>query len=213
MASRSKASGELRYDVHPSYAMVANWIASLKEKTGRSLDEWMKHIKKNGPATESERRDWLKSDHGLGTNAAWWLAERSVGKGWEEDTPEGYLEMAEKYVEAQYAGKKSDLRSLYEQLVRLGRSIARDVKVCPCKTMVPLFRHHVIAQIKPSTNSRIDLGLALGDRKPSGRLIDTGGFAKKDRITHRIPIGSLEDIDDEVLKWMKTAYALDNKKK
>lgn len=213
MASRSKASGELRYDVHPSYAMVANWIASLKEKTGRSLDEWMKHIKKNGPATESERRDWLKSDHGLGTNTAWWLAERSVGKGWEEDTPEGYLEMAEKYVEAQYAGKKSDLRSLYEQLVRLGRSIARDVKVCPCKTMVPLFRHHVIAQIKPSTNSRIDLGLALGDRKPSGRLIDTGGFAKKDRITHRIPIGSLEDIDDEVLKWMKTAYALDNKKK
>ncbi len=45
--------------------------------------------------------------------------------------------------------------------------------------------------------------------KPKGRLIDTGGFAKRDRITHRIPITCLADIDDEVKRWLKVAYERD----
>jgi hypothetical protein len=49
----------------------------------------------------------------------------------------------------------------------------------------------------------------LGARKPEGRLIDTGGYAKKDRITHRTPISSAKDIDAEVKKWLKTAYEAD----
>jgi hypothetical protein len=64
----------------------------------------------------------------------------------------------------------------------------------------------VFAQIKPSTNARIDLGLALGDRKTPKRVINTGGFEKKDRITHRIEITKASDIDDEVKRWLKTAY-------
>ena len=48
-------------------------------------------------------------------------------------------------------------------------------------------------------------------KKIPARLIDTGGFAKKDRITHRIEITSLSDIDDDVKKWLKTAYELDAK--
>jgi hypothetical protein len=42
------------------------------------------------------------------------------------------------------------------------------------------------------------LGLALGKTKTPKRLIDTGGLAKKDRITHRIPLESVEEIDQEV---------------
>ena len=63
-----------------------------------------------------------------------------------------------------------------------------DVKACPCKTMVPLYREHVFAQIKPTTNTRIDLGFALAHYKGKlpKRIVDTGGLAKKDRITHRI---------------------------
>jgi hypothetical protein len=67
----------------------------------------------------------------------------------------------------------------------------------------------VIAQLKPSTQTRLDFGRALKDTKATGRLIDTGGFAKKDRITHRIAITSLKDIDGEVLKWLKKAYTMD----
>ena len=76
-------------------------------------------------------------------------------------------------------------------------------------TMVPLYRNHVFAQIKPATLTRIDMGFVLKDTKAKGRLIDTGGFAKKDRITHRIPITTVEEIDAEVEHWLKIAYDMD----
>ena len=206
--SRSARKGS-RYDVHPGVAMVQSWVVNLKEKTGRSLEEWLRLVQEEGPATEKERRAWLKAEHGLGTNGAWWIAERAEGKGAEDGDPAAYLEAAAGYVEAMFAGGKAGLRPLFDRLVELGRQLGPDVKVCPCKTIVPLYREHVFAQIKPTTNTRIDLGFALGDMKPTGRLIDTGGFAKKDRITHRIPITRLDQIDDEVQSWLKAAYDRD----
>lgn len=197
------------YSVHPGVLMTQKWITELKEKTGRSLDEWIRLIKKSAPGEEKARREWLKTKHGLGTNSAWWLAERADGKGTEVGDPDAYLEAAEGYVEAMFSGGKAELRPIYDALLKTCLKIGKDVKACPCQTIVPLYRKHVFAQIKPTTQTRIDLGFALGDMKPKGRLIDTGGFAKKDRITHRIPVTSLEDIDDEVKQWLKVAYNRD----
>jgi hypothetical protein len=199
------------YSVHPGVAMVQDWIDKLPEKTGRSLDEWIKLVQKSGPADEKSRREWLKKEHNLGTNSAWWIAERAEGKGLEDGDPVAYLKAAEKYVEAQYAGGKAHLRPIYERLLRIAFQIGDDVKACPCQTIVPLYRHHVFAQIKPTTQTRIDLGFALGNMKTPKRLINTGGFEKKDRITHRIPLESVDEIDKELERWLKTAYDLDSK--
>jgi len=190
--------------------MTQKWMAELKQKTGRTLAEWLKLIKKEGPPTEQERREWLKTKHGLGTNTAWWFAERSVGKGEEMGDEEDYLQAAEKYVAEMFSGKKEALRPIYDALLKLGLSIGKEAKACPCQTIVPLYRNHVFAQIKPTTQTRIDFGLALGDmKKTPKRVIDTGGYAKKDRITHRFEITSLKDIDDEVKRWLKIAYDRD----
>jgi hypothetical protein len=189
--------------------MVQKWIAELPQRTGRSLEEWLALTKNSCPSTEKERREWLKTEHKLGTNSAAWIAERLEGKGAEEDSAEAYLKTAAEWVEAQYSGPRAALRPLYEQLLKLGFSLGNDVKACPCKTMVPLYRNHVFAQIKPSTNTRIDLGFALGNMKTPKRLIDTGGYAKKDRITRRIEVRSTADIDDELKRWLKKAYELD----
>src|SRR5258707_5720328 len=198
------------YGVHPGVLMTQKWLAQLKQKTGRSLEEWLRLIKKDGPPTEKERRDWLKTKYGLGTNSAWWLAERSVGKGEEPGDSNQYLRAAEKYVEEMFADKKEPMRPIYQALLKLGLGTGKEAKACPCQTIVPLYRNHVFAQIKPTTQTRIDFGLALGDtKKTPKRLIDTGGYAKKDRITHRFEITSLKDIDDEVKRWLKVAYDRD----
>lgn len=205
----TKSAKKSIYGVHPGVAMTVKWIAELKQKTGRSVEEWLKLIEREGPPTEKERRDWLKEKHGLGTNSAWWLAERSFGKGEEASDPDAYLRAAEKYVEEMFGGKKTALRPLYDKLLQLGLKTGKDVKACPCQTIVPLYRKHVFAQIKPTTQTRIDLGFALGNMKTPKRLIDTGGFARKDRITHRIEITSMKDIDEDVKHWLQVAYERD----
>ena len=197
------------YGVHPGVLMTQKWIAELQQKTGRSLEEWLAFIKRSGPKDEKARRDWLKTEHGLGTNSALWLAGRADGKGTEVGDPDEYLAAAEGYVEQMYSGGKMGLRPIYDALLKLGLKVGKEAKACPCQTIVPLYRNHVFAQIKPTTRTRIDFGFALGDTKAKGRLIDTGGFANKDRITHRIEITSLKDIDDEVKRWLKVAYDRD----
>ena len=199
------------YGVHPGVEMVQKWVAGLSESTGRTLEQWVALVKKVGPAGEKERRDWLKSEHGFGTNSASWIAERAHGKGGGEDTPEDYLRSAAGYVENMFSGGKAGLRPIYERVLAMAADLGGDVKACPCQTIVPLYRHHVFAQLKPSTRTRLDLGCALKDLPAEGRLIDTGGFAKKDRISHRIPLGAVEDVDAEVKRWLKRAYEMDAK--
>ncbi|HQR08334.1 MAG TPA: DUF5655 domain-containing protein [Gemmatales bacterium] len=196
------------YSVHPSVEMTIQWIASLKERTGRSLEEWMKFIKKEGPTTEHERREWLKAMQKMGTNNAHWFAARSVGKGAEDEDPETYLKTAERWVEAMFE-KKPLMRPLYEAALKVGISLGADVKVCPCQTMVPFYRKNQFAKLVASTKFRLDLGLCLRGVPFSKRLTDTGGTAKKDRITHNIAITSLDDLDVELKKWWKKAYEMD----
>ena len=161
------------YSMHPSFQMEAAYEASLKERTGKTLDEWAAVVKRDGPATAKDQRQWLMAAHGFTTNYAWWVVERVEGhRGSADYDPEAY-------VEAMFAGKPN-LRPLYDALLKLGLRLGKDVKACPCQTIVPLYREHVFAQLKPTTKTRIDLGLALQDAPFTERLLDTGGTAKKD---------------------------------
>ncbi|MEO7995166.1 MAG: DUF5655 domain-containing protein [bacterium] len=129
--------------------------------------------------------------------------------GRDETTPEAYLAAAPRYVDAMYAGGRAVLRPMHDALEELAFTLGADIRLCPGKTIVPIYRQHVIAQIKPATRTRIDFGLALGGLKGKGRLLETGGFQKKDRVTHRIGITSLMDIDETLKGWLLRAYQLD----
>src|SRR5438132_11440194 len=133
------------YSVHPGIVMIQKWIGDLKVKTGRTLDEWLSHIKAAGPTTEKDCRDWLMNAYQLGTNAAGWLADKALrnGKQSADDTPKGYLSQAPVYVEQMYAGSKALLRPIHDKLISLARQLGDDVRICPCKTIVPLYRRHV----------------------------------------------------------------------
>ena len=189
------------YSLHPGYAMEASYEKLLKERTGRTIDDWVAIVKKSGPKDENGRRAWLK-EQGLTTNYAHWVVERASGNDSSSYDPDAFVEQL-------FSGKKAGLRPIYDRLLGMAFELGKDVKVSPGKTIVPFYRNHVFGQVKPTTNTRIDLGFALGAMKAEGRLISTGGFEKKDRITHRIPIEGLDEIDAEVKKWLKRAYTLD----
>lgn len=198
------------YSVHPSIAYAHAILQNLPEKTGRSLAEWIRLLEREGPAGDKERRDWLKSAYGLGSTTAWMIAERSVGKSLRETDEAAYLAEAPGYVETMYQGKES-LRPAHDRILALALQHFPEAKICPCQTIVPLYRKHVFAQIKPATKNRLELGLCLKghDGPLPERLIDTGGAKKGDRITHRFALGPGQLPDAEMLHWMQVAYELD----
>lgn len=60
-------------------------------------------------------------------------------------------------------------------------------------------------EMTQATRTRVDLGLKLPGVEAAGRLQPSkrvGGGP----ITHAIALASPEDIDDEVLRWLRAAY-------
>ena len=200
-----------RYSPHPSLAHAQAIVANMEAKTGRSLDAWVRLVRAGGPPADAARAEWLRAEHGLGSNYAAWIVERAAGRGAEDTDPDAYLRAAASWVEAMFAGPKVVLRPIYDALLDAAFALGRDVRVCPCRTIVPVFRTHVIAQVKIATRSRVDFGLALGKHrgKLPPRLVDTGGAAKKDRITHKLEVTEPGQVDAELRRWLQIAYDLD----
>lgn len=200
---KKTAKARERFAEHPAVAYQEAVVRNMQAKTGKSLQQWIALVKKSGVNGQKERTAWLKKEHGLGMTSANIIAGRAEGKKLEYKPDVSVKEL--------FAGKRAGLKPVYDRLMKIGMALGKDVTATPCKTFVPLRRRYVFAQIKPGTNTRIDLGLALkkAGAKLSKRLLPTGGLEKGDRITHRIPLTSVKEIDAEVKQWIKRAYDLD----
>ena len=204
-----KTLAQPQFDVHPGVARVQKWADELPAKTGRSLAQWAKLIAGCGIPQRKDRIAWLKDEHKLGTNTAWHLAMYAEDKAtWDGDS-KVYLKNAARYVEDMFAGGKAGLRPIFDVLLTAGRKLGADVKVCPCKTIVPFYRDRVFAEIKPATKTRLEFSLALGDEPVVGRLRPNPRAKDDDRLKHQFALASVADVDAEVLAWLKTAYDRD----
>jgi hypothetical protein len=183
--------------------MIATVKANMPEKTGKTFEQWVSIAKAGGPATAKECYVWLKKEHGLPHLSAQIVADKVSGQG----RYEGY-ENPNALVDAMYAGPKAELRPIYDELMKLARKLGKDVIVTPCKTYVALRRKRQFAIVKPTTKTRVDLGLTLADVQPVGRL-EAAGKIGSDRISHHIKIESVKSIDAEVKRWLKEAYTRD----
>lgn len=184
---------------------MAKMTASLKEKTGKDLGEWKVVLQEAGlldTTTPGQKVNWLKGTHGVTHGYAEVI-------GWMSVRPDDYQPPTfEELVAAQYSGKKAVLRPIYERLFAAGMALGPDVAPEPCQGYVPLQRKRQFAAIQPSTLTRIDLGLRLPGIEPAGRLQASKGVGGG-AITHKIAITSLDEVDEEVLGWLKQAYELE----
>lgn len=208
MAKRKPAE----YQVHPGVGMVRKWVDALPGKTGKTLEQWSADIQKVKLPDAKARREWLRREHGFGGNESYWLAEYSQGKHTWDFDPDVYLVQARGFVDAQFAGPKAHLRPIFDAVLDIARSLGDDVRVCPCKSMIPLYRNRVFAQLKPTTRTRLELTLAL-EETPFDSLLTLNPRAKgNDRQRHSIALLELKDVNASVKNWLKTAYRLDEGK-
>ena len=172
--------------------------ADSRQVTGKTIDEWMPLLRTPQLTRHSDRMAFLQTQHALPYRVAYLLASHA------DETRPDYSDSAG-LIEAMYSTRKS-LRPVHDALTDLVMSQGADVTDSIAKTMVTFRRKHVFAQIKPAAKNRIDFGLALPELETQPRLIATGGLEKGDRITYRIPIQSIEDIDRNLEEWLERAY-------
>ncbi|HEY6058024.1 MAG TPA: DUF5655 domain-containing protein [Candidatus Limnocylindrales bacterium] len=181
--------------------MVAGIFRNLPARTGRTGDEWLEIIRRDGSGTHRQRVEWLKRDHGLGHSTASILV-RLADDPTALDVPE---EGDTSALDALYAGPKAGLRPVYDRIAEAVRALGPDVTVEPRQTYVSFQRGRQFGIVQASTKSRIDLGLRLPGVAPAGRLAEAGSFGSGN-VTHRVGLASTADVDDELLGWLRAAY-------
>lgn len=192
---KSREAKELPDKVQEAWDSMAK---NLREKTGKTVEQWTAIARSSGASKHGELVKLLKSKHGLTHGYANMVAMRTLeaGKGVEAGGDDG--------VAMQYSGDKAPLRQIYDAIVRAVSRFGRDVEISPKKTWVSLRRGKQFAIIQPSTSTRVDVGLNLGSIRPAGRLESSGSFNAM--VSHRVRLGSVRDVDEELIKWLRAAY-------
>lgn len=169
-------------------------IANLPDRTGKSLAEWLDVLAPLGLERHGDILACLKGEYGMSHGYA-----NLVSILYRESLT-GKLEEAD-LVGAQYQGAKAALRPIYDAIVDIVRGLGADVEIAPKKGSVSLRRSKQFALVTPATRTRIDLGLNLKGESPIGRLEAAGGMC-----THKIAITRVDDVDDEVVRYLRMAY-------
>jgi hypothetical protein len=108
-------------------------------------------------------------------------------------------------IDAQYAGRKAALRPILERIQPIVTGFGDDVETAVRKTYVAFVRGKQFAVVQPTTSTRVDVGLKLPGVVAAGRLepsTNVGGGA----ITHKVALATADEIDDELIDWLRAAY-------
>jgi predicted transport protein len=177
--------------------MAATMKANLKEKTGKTLPQWLKLTKASKLEKHGQIVKMLKTDHEVTHGFANLIAHETL------QSASAYTDSGD-LVSTQYSGKKEGLKPIYDALIAAIGKLGKDVEIAPKKAYVSIRRNKQFALVQPSTATRVDLGLNLKGVEPTERLEASGSF--NSMCSHRIRLSSPKDVDAKVKAWLKQAY-------
>ncbi|MEQ9424811.1 MAG: DUF5655 domain-containing protein [Cyclobacteriaceae bacterium] len=168
----------------------------LLEKTGKPLEHWVEVVQKSGIEKHGQIVSYLKSEHDFTHGFANFVALKA------RKSDAGSQEEAD-LVQNQYKGKEV-LKPICDLLISEVQKFGDDITITPKKDSISIIRKRQFTLIKPATKTRIDLGLKLKGKPTTDRLGNSGPFGSM--CTHRVQITSVEEVDAELIDWIKEAY-------
>lgn len=173
--------------------------ASLKERTGRTLEEWVVLVRKSGidPMDQKAVRRWLKTEHGVLQNSQWAIADAAArDAGWTRPD-------VEEYIDRQYEGAKAGLRPIFDRLRAVIEEFGDDVSVEGRGTCTPFVRRRQFAAVAAATKTRLDVGLRFTD-PPKSPLLKPA--SAPGQATHKLSLTSPKEITAKIERLLRTAY-------
>ena len=178
---------------------LASMVASLKEKTGKSLDEWLALAKGSGQAKHGELVAWLKSAHGITHGYANLIAHSTL-----KSDAGSKIAAGDDLVAEMFAGDKAAVRPIFDALMEAIVAFGGDIEQSPKKGYLSVGRKTPFATLHPATKARFDVGIKPKGVAPAGRLEAAGSWNAM--VTHRVKLESATQVDAELVGWLKAAY-------
>src|SRR5215469_16400146 len=183
-----------------SWQEMREWCARLLEsRTGQDVAAWNERVAADTPkirADASALRKWLFAQGVTG-----YAQSRLV---WETfGYPEFLVADAEDLI-ARQSSDRPHLRPIFDAVLAALPALPGPVTVQARGTLVSLVSpRRTFAVLKPTTKSRVDLGLRLDTTLPQGRIQSARDLGQ---ATVRIPLTTPGEVDDEVRAWLLKAY-------
>jgi hypothetical protein len=175
------------------------YIDNIRAKTGKTPEDFIKLAAKNRLAKHGEIVSWLKSNFALGHGHATAMAGVVLKSGLPKASREEKLT-------ALFSGKKAGWREPCDRLIAQSKKFGPDVTIAAGGTYISLLRAtKKFGIIQPSAADRLDIGIKLKGKDPTGRFEAAGAWNAM--VTHRVRIEDPKQIDAEVLSWLRSAYS------
>ncbi|MBK6390869.1 MAG: DUF4287 domain-containing protein [Saprospiraceae bacterium] len=190
----AKTSGEFEQE----------FIQSAKEKTGKSLEQWLPVVKASGLTKQMEITNWLKSSHELNHMQASLLAGLYLNHGMPVYQNESSL------LDNQFI-KSEQMRPLFEVVSRKIMSLFPDAQLIPKKTYLSFTatREFAAINIKPK---EIRLGVDLGDQAFDDTLQKSKLTGPMPRISHMVVLTDIGQFDKKVISYLQASFDRSHKR-
>ena len=176
------------------------YIDTIKAKTGLDPEDFRALAEKRGLLSGDVKAgpvvDWLKQDFDLGRGHAMALVatfRTAQAAGSEPVDP----------LDKHFSGAKAHWRPEYESLLDSLQTLG-PVRVQATSSYISLLKGKAKFAIVAVTGERFDIGIKLKAVEPTDRFEASGSW--NSMVTHRVRITDADQIDTEILEWLRKAY-------
>jgi hypothetical protein len=180
-----------------SQRLEQEFIATAREKTGKSVEEWMKVVKPTGLDKPNAILNWLKQTYQLNHAQAGFITGIYLNGGkpvYDYDV-----------LFANLFKDKDQLKPAYEALAKQTQKRLSAVEFIPTKNYVSIEGKKIFG-CATLTKTNIRVGLDLGD-EPFGDYVQKArSLGAMPNVTHMIEITKPAEVNDRLLGYVQKAY-------
>ncbi len=180
-----------------SERLEREFIASVQEKTGKDLVEWMSIIRGSGESKPNAILNWLKQTHNLNHMQANFLSGIYLNDGQPVFDHQALFTKL-------FEGKQL-LLSVYKPLERAIQKQLPDALFIPTKTYISIEAKRCFA-CATLTKNTIRVGLDLEDFPFNDYVQKARSLGAMPNLTHMIEIVTPEDVNDQLVGYVQQAY-------
>ena len=176
---------------------IRDMIANLQKNTGKTIDEWKAIVAASGLQKHGEIVKFLKETHGIGHGFANMITHESL------QSHAGAMVANEVDLVAEMFVGKENMRAWYDKAMEIILAFGNDIEQSPKKGYMSLRRNRQFACVGPFTKAKMDLQIHLKGHADTDRLKSV----KAGMTSHVVKVNSIDELDAEVIAWLKEAYA------